>query len=767
MTFNLTKKGEKAMVKSRKQVSLILCLALTTTIFTGCGKKGSDTSDSNSSADYDHIFKEEEFELSEEVNSESLYSMTGYGDYVVSYGSTYNEKADASNYVIIRFKNDGSDVKQIEINGMPESGEGSVYISDVKCDAEGNVYVLKDEYSYSEDSDGFDIYYLDKYDTDGELEYEAVVSENGANESFSGIFYMEGKGILAYGNGIVSLFSDSDGSFVNKFDTGLDYFQEVIPKDDKLYIYYWEEEGYKFKEFSLTDGKMGGDVSFPGSLSNYISCYPGTATDLLLLANTGIYTYNFGDSDVTYSCSYIDSDINPDNVSGAVQVSDTEYIILVMNDENAEYEFKKIVKVPAEEAKSQEVITLGCYWMDYNIRSAIIDFNKTNPKYRISVKDYSMYDTDTDYSAGVTKLNTDIVGGNVPDIIIASTEMPMESYISKGLFMDLDPIIEADSEFVMDDYLTNVIDSFRRDGKLYSLVPGFSLYTVAAATSDLGGKTSWTISDMKQIADSKGIAYKDLFGPGYARDSVMTMAIYLNASSYIDWDKHECKFDSEEFKEFLAFLKEFPSEIDNSVYSIDYSDYWRKDKALAELMYMSSFNEYQMSLRGTFGEDVTLIGLPTDGASGSAIIPDNELCISASTSKEEGCWEFIKSLFTEDFQKEVAEYSGFPVKKSVFEDLADEAMKPSTWVNEDGEEETYTQTTYIGGKDIEVTPLTREERDYVVGFIESLSAHVVYDEEILNIVTEEAAAYFNDQKTVDDVVSIIQSRISIYVNENS
>ena len=41
------------------------------------------------------------------------------------------------------------------------------------------------------------------------------------------------------------------------------------------------------------------------------------------------------------------------------------------------------------------------------------------------------------------------------------------------------------------------------------------------------------------------------------------------------------------------------------------------------------------------------------------------------------------------------------------------------------------------------------------------------DEEILNIITEEAAAYFGNQKSVDDVAKIIQSRISIYVNENS
>ena len=46
----------------------------------------------------------------------------------------------------------------------------------------------------------------------------------------------------------------------------------------------------------------------------------------------------------------------------------------------------------------------------------------------------------------------------------------------------------------------------------------------------------------------------------------MSMAVYLNASSYINWDKHECYFDSDEFKEFLAFMKEFPEDYDYSNY---------------------------------------------------------------------------------------------------------------------------------------------------------------------------------------------------------
>ena len=759
--------GEKAMAKFKKTVSLTLCATLVAASLAGCGKSESGSNSSNTSSDYDHIYKEVDFDLSTDVDTDYLYNMFSYGDRIVACGSSYDDEGNNSTYNVVSFNTDGSDVVSFSINNESTTDGESVYISEICCDENGDFYLTKNLYSYSEDN-SYDIYNLDKYSSDGEFIWEVNLSENGNETSVEEMCYVEGKGVLISGSEKMALYSAEDGSLIKNYETNINYIENIIPKDGNVLLNYWEDDGYAFKEYNLTDGTFGDDVSFPGSLSNYNYCLKGTYSDLLLLSRNGIYTYNFGDQEVTYVCSYIDSDIDPDYVEGVAQVSADEFILLVMDQEDYTYKFTKIVKVPAKEAMSQQIITLGCYWMDSNIRRAVIDFNKTNTKYRISVKDYSMYDTDTDYDAGITKLNTDIVGGDVPDIILASTEMPMESYIAKGIFEDLEPLIESDDEFDMDDYLQNIFDAFRRDGKLYSVVPAFSVFTIAAATSNLDGKTSWTMSEMEQIADSKNIAYKDMFGVGYSRNDIMSIAVYLNETSYIDWDNHECHFDSDEFKQFLSFMKEFPEQIDYStIYSTDTSDYYRKGKALAAIMYMGDFSDYTEDLRGEFGEDITLIGFPSDSSSGSAIIPSVEICISSSTSKEDGCWEFIKGLFDDDFQQSLAQYGYFPVEKSLFEKLADNQMKASTWTNDDGTEETYVNTTYIGGVEVEITPLTQKERDYIVNFIESLDQRVDYNEEILNIISEEAEAYFNGQKSVDDVASIIQSRINIYVNENS
>lgn len=44
-------------------------------------------------------------------------------------------------------------------------------------------------------------------------------------------------------------------------------------------------------------------------------------------------------------------------------------------------------------------------------------------------------------------------------------------------------LIEKDEELNMDDYLGNVFDAYKVDGKLYSIVPSFNIATVIGKAS--------------------------------------------------------------------------------------------------------------------------------------------------------------------------------------------------------------------------------------------------------------------------------------------
>ena len=98
--------------------------------------------------------------------------------------------------------------------------------------------------------------------------------------------------------------------------------------------------------------------------------------------------------------------------------------------------------------------------------------------------------------------------------------------------------------------------------------------------------------------------------------------------------------------------------------------------------------------------------------------------------------------------------------------MADEALKPRTYINDKGEEEEYKDSFWINDKEIVAEPLTKAEIDSYMNVIKSADKLVNYNESISDIIIEEAQSYFSGQKDAASVAKIIQSRVQIYVNEN-
>ena len=63
--------------------------------------------------------------------------------------------------------------------------------------------------------------------------------------------------------------------------------------------------------------------------------------------------------------------------------------------------------------------------------------------------------------------------------------------------------------------------------------------------------------------------------------------------------------------------------------------------------------------------------------------------------------------------------------------------------------------------------MTQEQADQILDLINATTAVYGYDESILNIISDEAAAYFAGEKSLDDTANMIQSRVNLYVAEQS
>ena len=242
----------------------------------------------------------------------------------------------------------------------------------------------------------------------------------------------------------------------------------------------------------------------------------------------------------------------------------------------------------------------------------------------------------------------------------------------------------------------------------------------------------------------------------------------MSSEQFVNWETGECSFDSDGFVKLLEFAKQFPEEYEEGMYNDD--EFWtesvstyRDGKTLLEINYLGQFSDFSMTEKGTFGEEVTFIGFPAANKNGSAINYSLSFAMSSKSANKEGAWEFLRYFLSYEYQKD---NYGFPTNLKRYEELKKEAMQKPYYLDENGNKVEYDMTYYVGDVEIIIPPMTEEEVQEAEDFLFSLNQTSVYDEELLNIINEEAEAYFSGQKSAQEVSKIIQSRVKIYVNEN-
>lgn len=765
--------------KTRFLVFMLL-LTLTSSLLAGCGSD--KKAGSKAKMDRDHVYKAEYIDVPEGITN--ISRMVSSGDYI--YFDAYNEKKNYQ-YEIYRIKTDGSDLKCI-VEQKPSTDEG-VYrnIAAFSINSQGNLFILENLSSYKYDektgeSESSALNSLVELDADGK---EINRSELNKDDSFyvhemicdkddNVIFAYSGEkpGVIAY---------NKAGKQIAKIDAENANMDTVFATDDGKVLVsgYTSDYSSKFvKEIDLAGKKLGEEVDLGKSISNIYnySFFTGNGYDLFLKDSNNIYGFNLGDETKTQLLNFIDSDVNGNAVSTFTGIKDGK-IAFVSNDyvKNT-VQIGIMEKVKPEDVVEKEILTLAAVYVDMNVSNAVIEFNKKDEKYRITIKDYSEYNTEDDYNAGQKKMNTDIISGIVPDILCLSGGGDLPNYVSKGLIQDLNEMMETDKEFNKSDYLENIFKAFENDGKLYELVPYFNVFSIAGKTSNVGDATGWTIDEAKEMLAKKPEGTK-LFDESITKQSILDYGNYFCMSQFIDWSKATCDFDNDAFKKLLAFANEFPAEsksdaaaggvtVEYATSEAEESDsQFRSDKTMLQVVYLYSYEQFHELQKATFMGDVNFIGFPNEARNGNAIASGLGLSIFSKSAYKDVAWKFVKGFLSDDYQKAYLNY-GWPVKLSALEEKKKEEQKPDTYTDENGKEVVYENTIMVGGNEVKIGKVTDEECEKVLTFLKSLTQVMRYDTEIYNIITEESGAYFAGQKSVDETAKIIQNRIQTYISEN-
>ena len=569
-------------------------------------------------------------------------------------------------------------------------------------------------------------------------------------------------GVLVSGSFGLDLYSREDGSFIRTISKETD-LQGATPyalSDGSVAVLYYGSGGEEFDLVDLNTGELSGHYPVPAE-TGMTGVFPGKSYQLLLAGTSGVYGMNLDGSGAVKILDFVDSDLDITAMTSVAEMDDGR-LAVVVSDLTGSSVVEILTKVDPETLANRKTITLGSYYLDYEVRKQVFAFNKQNQDVRISIVDYSQFDGEAG-GEGLTRLNTDIASGSAPDILVLSGVMPVKSYISKGVFEDLTPYFEQDEEIAGTQYLTNVLDAFKTDGKMYAIAPSFYVNAIVGKTEDIGDGSGLTLDAVEQMVKDKGMDPARVFGV-CTREDVLYQALELCGDQFIDWDQSSCKFDSPEFKRMLEFVAQFPAKIPEDFQEDTSADY-RSGKSLLLRQSIGTFDEYVNLRYAVFGTDITMTGFPSQTPGKAVIFPQLELAVNASSEEKDACWSFVRRFLLDDYQKTLEMY--WPVSINALDEMANKAMEPVYYEDEFGNQVEDHIIVNIGGEDISLPRISDTEVDRMYAFLKGLESEAYFDSSVENIIVEEAAAFFEGQKSADDVASVIQSRVQIYINENS
>lgn len=554
-----------------------------------------------------------------------------------------------------------------------------------------------------------------------------------------------------------------------------------------------DENGQYFVPIDLETKDWGEKVKLPPNVG---SIFPGDdAYDFYYTYNNNIYGYAAKTDTKEKLVDWLACDVDTNNMTGFSMLSDSRVAALMQDwsTDPTTYQLIVLHRVDASEIKEKKVLTLACMYLDWNLRSMIVEYNKTNDEYRINVVDYSEYATDDDYNAGVTKLTTEIISGSVPDIFLTSN-LPIDKYAAKGVIADLNTFMDGGNGLSRDYFVPQVMSALEKDGKLYELPTSFSVQTAYALSSIASQYDTWNVAAV-QDAMTQLQEGATVFSDGWTKNTALSNCLSRNLSAFVDWTTGKCEFDSEAFQQLLAFCNSFPAETSDGDGAIAYAPsadiavddaMWDSDatritngKQLMSTIGMYSFDSYIWNVYA-IRDKITFTGYPTEDGSGSSFELQMPMAISSVTKYPDAAWDFVCSIIKKmNTIDENNYYYGFPISQAAFDAEMTDIMTEQYQLDENGEQVDWdgdgepdkairgSYETMENGETVykDVYALTQEDIDQILGVINSTRSVYDYDQEILDIITDEVAAYFAGDKDVQTTANMIQSRVNLYVQE--
>lgn len=462
---------------------------------------------------------------------------------------------------------------------------------------------------------------------------------------------------------------------------------------------------------------------------------------ILVSAADRLYRCDIGEYSMELVLEWSATGLRSDSIRDIVSASGDE--VIVSGYENA----YTIWKLAATDAVNQRmVITLMTNnESDWLLSDRVYEFNALNEEYRVVLYNPTAGLTGEDAQ---TRRQLLLTSSNPPDLVDLQGLERWEAYAGNGMFEDLSSYLQNSEVLEESDYLPNILEGGKIGGRQIFIPYSFLFSTLYGQEKYVGGESGWTLQELLD----KHHQHEGISIVNYEPETALRFLFRYSMEEFIDYSQRECSFEEPLFYDLLqcaakAWFTEWIFSKDAISITI-FNNNVVEERGLVEETSIFNIDSY---LANTYtvpdsGIKLVLKGYPSkDGkmCAKASFLPNTCFAICSNSDNKEGAWQFIEYFQSceDDF------YAGFPARKE--------------WLLKSLQ--TVKQKEYMG---VELGEPTEEDVEKLLSIIDSLEFTSHQDEVIMQVITEEAQAYFAGQKSEEEVAQVIQRRVQLYLWES-
>ena len=797
----------------KKFIALLCAVSLVALSLAGCGTGSKDTGTQEGQANEGEGVSGGEDGKQDDGKKEGSDSQDGTGENTAM-GRYVESTMDMSEYCLSSFRitrlQDGTLVIPDRYNGKVISRDNGTtwemeemdwlteivkekksYVTSISCGADGTFGIIYEDGSKEEEGEG-----NGNINTEGllvkpdgtKIPFQVPIVEE---DSWISSVWFSGSGrvfVTTLGRNIYEIKEDGSSEkflTVNGRPQHLEFVGNVMGIDgehmDEMLLYDIEKKEY------VADEVLVDFVNENYKNRNYstVDCYtmfffPGEENVLYLAGDKGLHRHVIGGGAME---QVIDANLsifgNPAYIFfGMAALADNEFLALLTGQQLVRFTYNPdIPTVPNERLKLYSLEDSD------TIRQAVTLFQSNNPGIYVEYEVGMGEESSVTREDALKKLNTQIMAGQGPDVLVLDG-MPAGSYIDKGMLLDLTECInEMDAESKPFD---NIIEAFRKDGKVYMLPCEIMLPLISGKEGDLSG-----VEDLESLAELVERLRKENPGSDIlqicSEKGIMRLFAMVSAP---EWKTETGGINKERISDFLQQTKRiYDAQMDGL--EEEFIDGYRKRSEnimeyygveLEDSDFLGSIGWYAIIGEGipvqcgsaSYRTQITeLFSInkvkgfedhafkPLNGHSKDVFVPKTLVGINAASTQMDAAKEMIKTLFGKSNQSSL--FKGFTVTQGGLEALftIDEKYLSAEGIY------SYMSTGSPEGDFIsfDIYWFSDGQKEMTEKWLKQVRVPYVPDQVLEEAVYNEGTSYIQGKQSLEEAVDAIEQRVSIYMSE--